>query len=50
MVGVVLMAVALAALVYRARGRLTLLEPSSAIIVLGYLLGLGLLFAVATPA
>jgi cation:H+ antiporter len=50
MVAVVLMAVALAALVYRARGRLTLLEPSSAIIVLGYLLGLGLLFAAAAPA
>ncbi|HJU64033.1 MAG TPA: hypothetical protein VJ596_00080 [Gemmatimonadaceae bacterium] len=50
MVGVVLMAVALAALVYRARGRLTLLEPSSAIIVLGYLLGLAVLFAAAAPA
>ncbi|HEX6534839.1 MAG TPA: hypothetical protein VF041_09580 [Gemmatimonadaceae bacterium] len=40
LVAVALMAVAVAALIYRAEGRLKLLEPSSAIIITGYVLGL----------
>jgi hypothetical protein len=36
------MGIALAALVYRGKGRLSLIEPSSALIVLGYVLGLAL--------
>ena len=44
-VAIGLMAIALAALVYRARGRLSLLEPSSALILVGYLVGLGLVLA-----
>lgn len=39
---IVLMSIALAALVYRARGRFSLLEPSSALILIGYVLGLAL--------
>jgi cation:H+ antiporter len=42
LVAIGLMAIALAALVYRARGRLSLLEPSSALILVGYVLGLAL--------
>ena len=42
LVAIGLMGLALAALVYRARGRLSLLEPSSALIVVGYVLGLAL--------
>ena len=42
LVGIGLMGIALAALVYRARGRLSLLEPSSAVIIVGYVLGLAL--------
>jgi cation:H+ antiporter len=45
LVAIALMAIALAALVYRARGRLKLLEPSALLIILGYLAGLGLVFA-----
>lgn len=40
LVAVALMAVAVAALIYRAEGRLRMLEPSSAIIITGYVLGL----------
>ena len=43
LVAVGLMGVAVAALAYRAQGRFTLLEPSSALIVVGYVAGLGLL-------
>lgn len=43
LVAIGLMGLALAALVYRARGRLSLLEPSSALIVVGYVLGLALI-------
>lgn len=42
LVAIGLMGLALAALVYRARGRLSLLEPSSALIIIGYVLGLAL--------
>jgi cation:H+ antiporter len=42
LVAMVLMGIALAALVYRGKGRLSLIEPSSALIVLGYVLGLAL--------
>jgi cation:H+ antiporter len=42
LVAIGLMGIALAALVYRARGRLSLLEPSSALILVGYVLGLAL--------
>jgi cation:H+ antiporter len=44
MVGVLLMAIALAAIVYRAEGRLRMLEPSGLIMLLAYLLGLVLIF------
>jgi cation:H+ antiporter len=40
LLAVALMAVAVAALVYRAEGRFRLLEPSSAIMIAGYVLGL----------
>lgn len=42
MVAIVLMGIALAALVYRSRGRFSLLEPSAALILIGYVLGLAL--------
>jgi cation:H+ antiporter len=42
LVAIGLMGIALAALVHRARGRLSLLEPSSALIFIGYVLGLAL--------
>jgi cation:H+ antiporter len=45
LVAIGLMAVALAALVYRARGRASLMEPSSALILVGYVLGLALVLA-----
>ena len=46
LVAIVLMGIGVAALMYRAQGRLTLLEPSSALIVVGYVAGLALvLFA-----
>lgn len=44
LVGVSLMSVAVATLVYRAKGTRTLVEPGSILIVLGYVLGLGLVF------
>lgn len=50
LVGVGLMAVGIAALAYRAQGRFTLLEPSSALIVIGYIAGLAVVLAEsATP-
>ncbi|HSA57103.1 MAG TPA: hypothetical protein VLE53_15430 [Gemmatimonadaceae bacterium] len=48
LVAIALMALGAAALVVRAQGRLTLLEPSSALIVLGYLLGLAVVLAEST--
>lgn len=48
LVAVVLMAVGLAAIVYRAKGKLSMLEPSSGLIVLGYLVGLALIFGMST--
>ena len=45
LVAIGLMSLGVAALVVRAEGRLTLLEPSSALIVLGYVLGLALVLA-----
>jgi len=45
LVGIALMAVAVAALVYRARGKVALLEPSSALIIIGYVAGLALIFS-----
>jgi cation:H+ antiporter len=45
LVAIGLMGIALAALVYRARGRISLLEPSSALILIGYVLGLALVLA-----
>jgi cation:H+ antiporter len=42
---IALMSIGVAALVYRAEGRLKLLEPSSALLVIGYLAGLALLLA-----
>jgi cation:H+ antiporter len=44
LVGIVLMATALAALVYRAKGRARMVEPSSAVMVLAYVAGLALLY------
>ena len=44
LVGVVLMGIAVAALVYRAKGKPALLEPSSVLIIVGYVLGLALVF------
>lgn len=44
LVGIVLMATALAALVYRAKGRVHMVEPSSAVMLLTYVAGLALLF------
>lgn len=44
LVGVVLMALGVAALVSRAKGRFSLTEPSSAIMVITYLVGVGLLY------
>ncbi len=43
MAAVALMAVGTAALVYRSQGRLALLEPSSMVIIIGYVLALALL-------
>ncbi len=45
LLGVLLMSVGLAAIVYRAQRRVALAEPSSALMVLIYLLGLGALYA-----
>lgn len=42
---IVLMALGLAAIVYRAEGRLAALEPSSALMILVYLLGITLVYA-----
>jgi cation:H+ antiporter len=44
LVAVVMMATALAALVYRAKGRFAVLEPGSAILLLTYVAGLGLIY------
>ena len=44
LVGVVLMGIAVAALVYRAKGKPALLEPSSVLIIVGYVVGLALVF------
>lgn len=44
LVAIILMGIGLAAIVYRAKGRLAMLEPSSALMVLAYLLGLGLFY------
>lgn len=50
LVGVVLMGIGLAAIVYRAEGRLRALEPSSALMVVIYLAGIALVYAQgATP-
>lgn len=43
LIAVLLMAVGTAALVYRSQGRLALLEPSSMLIIIGYVVGLALL-------
>lgn len=43
LVAVLLMAIGTAALVYRSQGRLRLLEPSSMLIIIGYVVGLALL-------
>lgn len=48
LVAVVLMAVGLAAIVYRAKGKLSMLEPSSGLILLGYLAGLAIIFGMST--
>ena len=48
LVAVVLMGIALAAMIYRAEGRLRMLEPSGLLMVLAYVLGLGLVFAQAS--
>jgi cation:H+ antiporter len=45
LVSVVLMAFALAAIVYRAGGRVKMLEPSGLLMLLAYLLGLALIFS-----
>jgi cation:H+ antiporter len=50
LVAVVLMAVGLAAIVYQAKGKLSMLEPSSGLILLGYLLGLAIVYAMSAPA
>jgi cation:H+ antiporter len=42
---IMLMAVGMAAIAYRSHGRLRMLEPSSAVMVLLYLMGIGLLIA-----
>lgn len=48
LVAVGLMGIGVGALVYRAQGRFTLLEPSSALIVVGYVAGLALVLAAST--
>lgn len=48
LVAIVMMAIGLAAVVYRARGRLSLLEPSSGLMILAYVVGLALIFAGST--
>ena len=48
MVGVILMAIALAALVYRARGRFSMLEPGSMAMIVTYIGGLLLIYLKAT--
>jgi hypothetical protein len=48
LVAIGLMGIALAALVHRVRGRLSLLEPSSALIFIGYVLGLAVVLASGT--
>lgn len=48
LVAVILMAISLAALFARAERRYSLLEPSSVLIVLAYLIGLGLVFSGST--
>lgn len=49
LVAIGLMGLALAALVYRARGRFSLLEPSSAAILAGYVVGLALVLTHSVP-
>lgn len=44
LIAIVLMGIAIGAVVYRAKGRLALLEPSGALIIVVYLAGLGLIF------
>jgi cation:H+ antiporter len=45
LVAVVLMAIGLAAIVYHAKGKLSMLEPSSGLILLGYVVGLAIVYA-----
>lgn len=45
LLAIVLMGIGLAAIVYRAAGRLTALEPSSALIIVVYALGIALVYA-----
>lgn len=44
LIAIVLMGIAIGAVVYRAKGRLALLEPSGALIIVVYMAGLGLVF------
>jgi len=44
LVAIVLMGIAIGAVVYRAKGRLRVLEPSGALIIVVYVVGLGLIF------
>jgi cation:H+ antiporter len=46
LVGIVLMSVGNMGLIYRAEKRFLLIEPDSALMILGYVLGMGLIFSI----
>jgi cation:H+ antiporter len=46
LVGIVLMSVGSMGLIYRAEKRFLLIEPDSALMILGYVLGMGLIFSI----
>jgi cation:H+ antiporter len=50
LVAIMLMSVGMAAIAYRTHGRLRMLEPSSSVMLLLYVLGIGLLIARGTGA
>ncbi len=46
LVGILLMSVGLMGIIYRAEKRFPLIEPDSVLMIVGYLLGMGLLFRI----
>ena len=50
LVSVVLMAIGLAAIVFRSRGRLSVLEPDSGLLVLGYVVGIWIIYWVSSTS